>query len=523
MKPLSPATRRHVLQAMTALAPLGVAAPFALELATMGSASAQVAGPAYRALVCIFLFGGNDTNNMVLATDTDSWGRYWSARNTGQDPIALMPVGTAPAAVGSVSSVTGRTVSRQTPEFFGGVLPITPLTANPIPAGTNATTRTFGVHPVLAPIFTDANNPWAANRLAVLANVGPLIVPTTKAQYNARSVRLPFNLMSHNDQQSTWMASAAEGARRGWGGMMADTMLSGNGGNAIFTAISAAGNAVFLAGDTVVQYQVTTNAAPAIRITSATGSTLNGSSVAAARLRDIIRDGGAQSYQQQDHASVVRRSMDSTDTLNNAFTAAAVTAIPAPPAFTNPITGTAETNQLGPQMQTIARLIAAAPALGITRQVFFVSLGGWDTHDTQNTTQPNLLAKVAQAMAYFDQTLGNIGGQNLRNAVTTFTMSDFSRTFTTNGDGTDHAWGSHQLIMGGAVRGRDMYGRYPTLGVDRTGFTNPDMSGNIMIPTTAVYQLASTLGRWFGVSDAQLATIFPNLTNFPTSNLGFMG
>jgi uncharacterized protein (DUF1501 family) len=523
MAEMTPATRRHVLRMMAAMAPLGVAAPLALELATVGAASAQVVQPTYKALVCIFLFGGNDSHNAILATDTDTWSRYFTARNTGNDPIALMPVGTAPAAVGSTSTVTGRTVSRATPEFFGGVLPIVPRTANPVPAGTNATARTFAVHPVLAPLFTAANNPWAAGRLAVLANVGTLVVPTTKAQYVARSVRLPPNLMSHNDQQSIWQANAAEGARRGWGGLLADSMLSQNGANAVFTGISVAGNAVYLAGDTAVQYQMTTNAQPALRINAAVGTTLNGSSTAAARLRDVIRESGATSLFQQDYASVTRRSMDSADQLNTAFGSTVVTAIPAPPAFTNPITGAAEANTLATQMQTVARAIAAAPALGITRQVFFVSLGGFDTHDIQNQTQPNLLAKVAQAMAYFDGLLGNIGGQDLRPNVTTFTMSDFTRTFTTNGDGTDHAWGGHHLVMGGAVRGGDMYGQYPTLGVDRTGFSNPDMSGNILIPTTSVYQVGATLGRWFGATDAQLATIFPNLANFARRDLGFMG
>ena len=523
MADLSPATRRHFLRMMAAMAPLGAAAPFALQLATMGSASAQTAPPAYQALVCIFLFGGNDSNNLLLATDADSWTRYFAARNTGNDPIALMPVGTAPAAVGSVSAVTGRTVTRASPEFFGGVLPITPRTANPVPPGTNATSRTFGVHPVLSPLVRDAANPWAAGRLALLANVGPLIVPTTKAQYVARSVRLPPNLMSHNDQQSIWQASAAEGARRGWGGLMADTMLSQNGASAVFTAVSVAGNAVFLAGDSVVQYQVTTNTQPALRITSATGATLNGSSTAAARLRETIREAGAASLFMQDYGAVTRRSMDSADALNTAFAGAAVTAIPNPAAYTNPVTGAVEANSLATQLQTVARMMAAAPSLGINRQVFFVSLGGFDTHDIQNQTQPNLLAKVAHAMAYFDGALGNIGGLNMRDAVTTFTMSDFSRTFTTNGDGTDHAWGGHHLIMGGAVRGGDIYGQFPTVGVDRTGFANPNMSGNIMIPTTSVYQMAATLGRWFGVPDAQLTTIFPNLANFAQRNLGFLG
>jgi uncharacterized protein (DUF1501 family) len=165
-------------------------------------------------------------------------------------------------------------------------------------------------------------------------------------------------------------------------------------------------------------------------------------------------------------------------------------------------------------------LIAAQAGITSTAQL---QVGGFDTHDIQNQTQPNLLAKVAHAMAYFDGALGNIGGRNMRDAVTTFTMSDFSRTFTTNGDGTDHAWGGHHLIMGGAVRGGDMYGQFPTVGVDRAGFANPNMSGNIMIPTTSVYQMAATLGRWFGVPDAQLTTIFPNLANFAQRNLGFLG
>jgi uncharacterized protein (DUF1501 family) len=500
-----------------------VAVPFALQSATVGTAAAQVAQPSYKALVCVFLFGGNDSHNMVLATDADSWSRYFAARNTGNDPIALMPVGTAAAAVGSVSPVNGRTVTRASPEFWGGVLPIAPRTANPVPAGTNTTARTFAVHPMVAPLFTGAGNPWSAGRLAVVANVGPLIVPTTKAQYVARSVRLPPSLMSHNDQQSIWMSNAAEGARRGWGGLLSDLMLASNGSNAVFTGISVAGNAVFLAGDTAVQYQMTTNAQPALRINAAVGTTLNGSSTAAARLRDLIRDAGTTSVFQADYSAVTRRSMDSADALNTAFSSSVVTSVPTPSAFTNPITGAAETNSLANQMQTVARAIAAAPALGITRQVFFVSLGGWDTHDIQNQTQPNLLAKVAHAMAYFDGVLSNIGGQNMRSAVTTFTMTDFSRTFTTNGDGTDHAWGGHQLVMGGAVRGGDMYGQYPTLGVDRAGFANPDMSGNILIPTTSVYQLGATLGRWFGASDSQLATIFPNLANFSRRDLGFMG
>jgi uncharacterized protein (DUF1501 family) len=516
---ITSATRRELLRIGAAFGGVAAAAsPFAMQLATMGSVAAQTA-PDYRALVCIFLFGGNDTHNMVLATDDDSWSRYWLARNTGQDPIALMPVGTASTPLGQTSTLTGRVSARNRPEFWGGVLPIVPNTPNPVPAGTTAAARTFGIHPLMADLLPV----WTAQRLAIVSNVGPLIQPTTKAQYNARSVRLPANLMSHNDQQSTWQAGAAEGARRGWGGLMADQLLSANGANSVFTAISAAGNAVFLAGRDVVQYQVSTGSlTPAVRINSAAGTSVFGNSSNVARLREVIRDTSNSSLFMRDHANRVVRSMDTADSLNAAFTQTAVTGIPAPPAYTNPISGNVEANALATQLQQVARLIATNTALGMRRQVFFVSMGGWDTHDIQNQTQSNLLARVAHAMAYFDGVLGNIGGADYRNAVTTFTASDFSRTFTTNGDGTDHAWGSHQFVMGGAVQGRNIYGQYPTLGVDRTGFNNPDMSGNIQIPTTSVDQFAGTMGRWFGLSDANLNFIFPNLVNFTPRYLGFL-
>ena len=511
-------SRRGLLRIGAGFAALGTAAGFGLQLAAMSTSAAQTVSAPYRALVCIFLFGGNDANNMLLATDTDSWGRYWAARNTGNDPIALMPVGAPPVAIGQVSSATGRVVDgRDDPAFWGGVLPITPRTANPVPAGTNATARTFAIHPLmsaLSPIFT-------AGRLAAVANVGPLIVPTTKAQYQARSVRLPAGLMSHNDQQSVWQAGAAEGARRGWGGLMADTLLSSNNQNPVFTAVSAAGNAVFLAGSQVVQYQVTTNTAPALRITPAVGSTLNGSAVAAARLREILQESGGPSLFATDHAIVTQRSMGSADALNAAIGATSSGVAPIP-SFVNPITGSVEANSLATQLQTVARMIAANAQLGLRRQVFFVSLGGWDNHDFQNSAQGANLARVAHAMAYFDTALANINGSDLRQAVTTFTASDFSRTFTTNGDGTDHAWGSHQFVMGGAVQGGDIYGQYPTLGVDQGTFRNPDMAGNILVPTTSVDQYAATLGRWLGVSDGNLDTIFPNLRNFATRNLGFV-
>ena len=510
-------SRRGLLQWGGALSMLGGAAPFAWQLAAAGSAASQSA-PDYRALVCVFLFGGNDANNMVLATATDSWGRYFRTRNTGQDPIALMPVGEAPTPIGQTNALTGRVSALARPEAWGGVLPITPARPQPIPAGTSATTRTFGLHPFMAPVQTLFNQ----GRLAVVANVGTLAAPITKAQYQARTVPVPANLFSHNDQQSTWQAGAVEGARLGWGGRMGDILASSNGSSSLFTAISAAGNQVFLAGQTVIQYQVTTGAQPAVVINAGNGTTLFGSTGAPTRVRDVIQDTSSASFFASDHGTSVQRSIAASGTINTAITQPVVTSIPAPTQYVNQITGLNEANSLATQLQAVARLIAAAPAMGVRRQVFFVSLGGWDNHDVQNVAQPNLLAKVAHALAYFDGALSNVGGVDRRNSVTTFTASDFSRTFNTNGDGTDHSWGGHHLVMGGAVRGGDMYGTFPTVGVDVTGFNNPNMTGNHIIPTTSVDQYAATMGSWMGVSDADLSTIFPNLGRFATRNLGFV-
>jgi uncharacterized protein (DUF1501 family) len=509
--------RRHLLRVGGALGVLGSAAPFALQLAAAGSAAGQSA-PDYKALVCVFLYGGNDGHNTVLATDADSWGRYFAARNTGTDPIALMPVGTAATPVGQASPVTGRVAKAASPEAWGGVLPIAPLTANPVPAGTSAGARTFALHPFLGPI----KSLFDQRRLAVLANVGPLIQPTTKAQYAAKSVPVPANLFSHNDQQSVWQAGAIEGARDGWGGRIADMLASMNGQSTLFTAISVSGAAVFLAGESVVQYQLATGAQPAVAVAAAQGATLFGSAAAPAQVRALIQDTSLPSYFETDYSGVVARSLSSTATVNSAFAQPTVSGVAAPSAYTNPITGQTETNTLAQQLQTVAKMVAASATLGVRRQVFFVSLGGFDTHNTQNSVQPNLLAKLAHALAYFDTALSNIGGVDRRGSVTTFTASDFSRSWTTNGDGTDHAWGSHHFILGGAVRGGDLYGQYPTLGIDLAGFTNPDATGNATIPTTSVDQYGATLGTWFGVSNDALSLIFPNLKGFARPNLGFV-
>ena len=516
-------SRRNLLKFTGAASIItGTGLPIALQLAAVSRAASASALPNYKAIVCIFQQGGNDGNNTILATDSDTWGRYFATRNIGAQPIALMPPGTPATAVGQYSAVAGRTVSNLSdPAAWGGVLPFAPKTPQSVPAGTNATQRTFAMHPMLAPLLPFYNQ----GRLAVMANVGTLIQPTTKAQYKSNynaTVPIPKNLFSHNDQQSTWQSGGIEGTQVGYGGLFADTVVASNGANSIFTATSTAGNWVFLSGNATFEYQVTTGALPAVSISSISGTSYDGSSTAPAAIKALMTDTTAASDFSSDYAAVYQRSINAVSSINGAMSLAAVTALPAKPTYTNFVTGKVEGNAYLDQIYMVARLIAAAPSLGLTRQVFFVNMNGHDTHDNQNQDQPNNLAKLAQAMAYLDQALSNMGGYDMRSAVTTFTASDFSRTLATNGDGTDHAWGGHHLVMGGAVKGGDIYGQFPTIGIDSGAFNNPDMVGSVIIPTTSVDQYMATIGAWFGLDTATLATIFPNLKNFPVSNLGFV-
>ena len=516
MHPLHDTSRRLFLQRAAWLSALGGAgAPAGLSLLAAGSAAAQTASD-YRALVCVFLFGGNDSFNMVLPTDAASWQVYSAVRNQAPDSIALLPPGT-PAQAGAAAG---------SPARLGGVLPITPA---------NAQGRTYALHPLLAPLQGLFNN---ERRLAILPNVGPLVLPTTKAQYSQASHRKPAQLFSHNDQQNTWQALAPEGATRGWGGRMGDLLASAN-GRAVFTAVSAAGNAVWLAGQQVQQYQV--GSGGAIRLGADANGRVYGSTDLAAVLERVASRGRGSHVFPGDLAQVGARAIDAEGTLRNALRPASDPAFGTAPAsggysaandpklqYDNPLTGTRSANPLAQQLQVVARMVDAgiSGATGVRRQLFFVSLGGFDTHDLQNRNHADLMARLAHALAYFDTALGAI---NARQQVTTFTASDFGRTFTSNGDGTDHGWGAHHFVLGGAVRGGDLYGRFPVLGAKNANNNNfdssPDQLGNgSLLPTTAVDQLGTTLGAWFGLSPAQLLDIFPNSANFDASarNLGFM-
>jgi uncharacterized protein (DUF1501 family) len=493
----------------------GAGAPLAINLLAAGNAAAQAATD-YKALVCIFLFGGNDAYNMVLPTDTASWAVYGSTRNQAPDSIALLAPGTLAQASAAIAS----------PARLGGVLPISPL---------NAQGRSFALHPLMGSLQTMFNTD---RRLAVVANIGPLIRPTTKAQYGQVGHPKPASLFSHNDQQNTWQSLGPEGTTRGWGGRMGDLVAAQN-SRAVFTSVSASGNAVWLAGQTVQQYQLGTGGA--IRLGADANGRVYGSTDVAAALERVVSQSRGSHVFQTDLATVSARSISAETTLRTALRTAGAAPFGTPPAsgtynanndellrYDNPVTGARAANGLAQQLQVVARMIDAgiSGVTGARRQVFFVSMGGFDTHDLQNRSQADLMARLSQAMRYFDNTLGALGA---RNNVTTFTASDFGRTFTSNGDGTDHGWGSHHFVMGGAVRGGDLYGRFPTLATKNSNNNNfdgsPDQLGNgVLLPTTSVDQLGATLGRWFGLNDTQLADIFPNLANFDPGarNLGFM-
>ncbi|MEC5215273.1 uncharacterized protein (DUF1501 family) [Actimicrobium sp. GrIS 1.19] len=503
--------RRRLLRAMPA-AGLGTLLGANLLADFLRDANAAGNG-SYKALVCIRLGGGNDAFNTVLATDPDSWSRYQTARNTGDDPIALLGPGAAAVAADAISPLNGRVVARSTPEFFGGVLPIVPKTRQTVPGSSSSAARTFALHPLLGSL----QSLFQAGRLAVVANVGTLVAPVTKSQVLANTAALPRNLYSHNDQSAMWEAGQNPGFPYGWGGQMADFSLAGNGAHSIFTSVSLAGAATFLNGRTANQYQVDRDIGAA---TIALDGDLAGFATA---IQGVAGAANSSNFLATTYGGIVQRSIGAASTLGDALASGAAATIAAPPPMTQPVTGATMSNPLATQLRMVARMIAAAGALGLRRQVFIVNLGGFDQHSLQNSAHPPLLAQVDHGLAYFDRTLASVGGVDMRANVTAFTVSDFGRTFASNGDGCDHGWGGHHFVLGGSVKGGDLYGAFPTLGVDAGSFINPDAVNNgVLIPTVAVDQYAATLAAWFGLDSAALATIFPNLGRFARSNLGFL-
>ena len=454
------ASRRAFLQRASALSVAGVAMPWALNLASLGEAAAATASD-YKALVCVFLYGGNDYGNTLIPYDQSNYNAYSGLRPT----------------MAYTRTALASTI-------------LTPSTAL-------ANGRQYALAPELAPLLPL----FDAGQMAVLLNVGTLIQPTTKTQYLAKTVPLPPKLFSHNDQQSVWQSSAPEGATSGWGGRMGDLFQAGN-GSATFTCINVSGNAVYLSGNTAVQYQMSTSGSVPLK---ALTTPLFGSANCSAALQSVITQSRSH-LMESELTRVTKRSIDASAMLTSNLVPSSSITTPFP-----------TSNNLGDQLKMVARMIASANALGAKRQVFFVSMGGFDTHDGLTTVHPGLLTSVANALAAFQAATQELG---VANQVTTFTTSDFGRTLSGNNDGSDHGWGSMHFILGGAVNGRRFFGAPPVVADN-----GPDDVGQgRLLPTTSVDQYAATLGKWFGVSSADLLTVLPNLQNYDVGarNLGFV-
>lgn len=407
----------------------------------------------YKALVCIFLFGGNDANNMVVPFDTSGYANYASLRAN----LALAQ---------------------------NTLLPLTPL-------------PNFALHPSLPEIQTLFN----AGNAAVIANVGTLTQPTTRTEYLAGS-SVPNNLFSHPDQQEEWQNAAASGATpTGWAGRVSDVLAGTYNTSAVVPMVTSVdGDTLFCNGISTTPVSVSPGNLGNANCSE--GAECSARQTAAQSL--ITFNSGVSLITADDHIA------SNAYNYSAVLTAATKSVTPLKTVFP-------ANNGLAAQLQQVAQIIQVRAALGVQRQIFFCGIGNFDTHSSQLALQAQLLSGISPAMNAFYNATVEMG---IQGGVTSFTMSDFARTFQPNSNtGTDHAWGSHHIVMGGAVKGGQMYGKFPTLALG-----GPDDSGSNgrWVPSTGSVQYAATLASWFGVPANQMASVFPNIGNFAVSNLGFV-
>jgi uncharacterized protein (DUF1501 family) len=446
----------------------------------------------YKALVCVFLSGGSDCNNMLV--DLNQFSTYATVRGD-------CSTGGAPPNLGLTQSM---------------LLPIT------TPNGS------YGLHPNLSPeahtngAAAGLLGPWSQGKLAILANYGSLLRPTTKAQYqsNVGGAFRPYQLFSHSDQVNQQMSSIVNTTgQTGWGGRVADNTGALNGATVLPMSLSVAGSNLFETGAATRQIAIGTGTLASVLSLGWNGPASANPFTSGSSFRQLVGfDRGN---------TLIRGASDTTNTALNADAILNQTDPPIPTTFPN--------TSLGNQLKQVAKFVYlnTKGTLGMKRQIFFCTLGGFDTHTNETSTDPtqpnnagnqgNLLTQFSQAArAFYDE----MNAQQNSNSVTLFTISDFGRTFQPSGTGagavgSDHAWGSHAFIMGGAVLGGTLYGAYPTLALN-----SPDDDGGNRgrwIPTTAIDQYGATLASWYGLPANLLTTVFPNLSKFPTQNLGFLG
>lgn len=488
-KQISVITRRQFIR-QAACAAVGSAALTAAirDLRFMNAAVAQTNITDYKALVCIFLSGGNDSNNLIIPAIQSEYNNYAAIRSN----VLAIPLSGGPANQLAI--------------------PLSPL---------NSDGHEYALHPACPELATL----FGEGKLATLFNTGTLVFPMTRAQYQGGILQRPPQLFSHADQVTQWQTSIPDQAPlTGWGGRCADLLAAVQPNSPISLCVTLAGANTFEVGNLVSQYSVSTSGA--ISLSGVTGARQ-------AALTNLL---GLPypNMQAQAYARVARHAIDTGALLNGAITNTAAASYWTTPFLTqviSPTGGTLFTSSLMAQLQMVARMIEAGyraagnptNGFGMKRQIFFCQVGGYDLHTGQtpgpgSTTigaHANLMAELSQSMYAFQRAMEQL---NLSNNVTTFTSSDFGRTFPCNGQGSDHGWGSHHLIMGGAVKGRRTYGTFPTLAVNGPD----DTSTGRWIPTTACDQYFATLARWFGVDNSNIATVFPNVGRFATSDLGFL-
>jgi len=420
------------------------------------SAATVPDGSDFRALVCLFLYGGNDANNVIIPHDADGYASYAAARG-----ILAIPQ--------------------------NQLLPLT------LQGGDG---RDFGFHPSLPELQALFNQ----GHLGVVANVGTLVGPITRSQYLSGGAAVPPQLFSHADQSVQWQTSVPDQvSRTGWGGRMADLLHSLNGNSQVSLSISIAGTNTFEVGNTVLPYSISSDGSIGL-------AGFDGSANANVRLQ-AFRDLLALPHNnllEKAYSDTVSRAITENDLLTTALAG-----IP-------PLQTVFPATALAQQLNMVAKLIAARTSLGMRRQIFFCSVGGFDTHGDQISSQASLLVELSQALNAFYAATVELG---MADSVTTFTASDFGRTFPTNGSGSDHGWGNHQFVLGGAVQGGRLFGTFPTLEVN-----GPDDTGQgRWIPTTSVDEFSATLATWFGVSNSDLPTVLPNIGRFAQPNIGIFG
>ena len=452
--------RREFLRGAGALTALGLGARLNV-LDVIPAAGAQAATD-YKALVCVFLFGGNDGNNTLLPYDSAGYAQYAAVRTTA----------------------SGIQIAQNQ------LLPIQPISA-PTP---------YGLHPSLP----ELQSLFTQRKLAILANVGTLVAPTSKTQYQAKQV--PLSLYSHSDQQAQWQSSISNMVTgTGWGGRIADRMAGFNAASGFPVVTSLGGSVLFATGKATAPLSIPVTGSFAL-------SGYNNSVASNARLAALKQFLGSSSSNQFVNAAnaIGSQALQLSTTMSPILASTTSSVAPIFAALD-------ANNTTGKALYQVAKTIEARAVTGAKRQIFFVGLGNFDTHSNQMPTQANLLAQLSPALkAFYDATVA----LGMAGAVTTYTLSDFGRTFQpASGAGTDHAWGNHHFVMGDAVKGGDLYGQYPTLALG--GPSDAENRGR-WIPTTAVDQYGATLARWFGVPAADLAAVFPNLAAFGQSDLGFM-